>query len=346
MPDPATGDFVVLGGLQAGRPVPDQWRLDDPSVPFWRRIRTAAVPRRLDAATAFDAATGQVVMFGGGAEGTGATNETWVYQDGTWQRVTPAASPPAMFSASLAYDPASRQLILFGGLNSSFTYFDQTWAWTGDTWRKLSPATSPPARSGAMMAYDPERGRLILYGGIAFGIGPADATTTWQWTGSTWQVLPSLLNPGPRASAGLAYDPVKHELVLFGGGIPDHGATDATWTLGNYGWLPAFPADKPRPETPVSMTTDGADQAIMVFDGVDSATSSRLVFAGDTWLYNGQNWRLVPQLYSPSPRGGALLAPLGGDRVLLAGGFTESQQLTDTWIYGRAAPATPVQLGG
>src|SRR5215467_2069219 len=66
----------------------------------------ASPPARLDAAMAYDAATGTVVLFGGLIHGT-VLRDTWTWNGTTWTKQAPAASPPARYLASMAYDAAT-----------------------------------------------------------------------------------------------------------------------------------------------------------------------------------------------------------------------------------------------
>jgi hypothetical protein len=343
--DPATGQLLVIGGHAAGAtPLADQWRLADPAVAFWRQLHLPGNPGgRFVPAAAADPETGQVVMFGGAVEGRGPTDDTWIYQDGNWKQAKPATAPPPLAWAVMAFDTMTKQLILFGGLRSlqPFQASAETWLWSGATWRKLTPAQSPPALVQAAMANDPARG-LLLYGGLADPLDPATIATTWRWTGSTWAVQPSVLNPGFSLGPGMAYDPITKQVVFFGGALASIGAGDATWTFGSLGWLPAFPADKPVRQLTPSMATDAADGGVLLFGGsYPSEQSGDPVYTDATWLWTGQNWRRLTLLYSPSPRSGAVLAPLGDGSILLYGGSGPPilSQLTDTWIYGRVGPS-------
>jgi hypothetical protein len=93
------------------------------------------------------------------------------------------------------------------------------------------------------------------------------------------------------------------------------------------------------------MATDHADQHVIVFGGFSDATNGPQL-SDETWLWTGQDWRLLPQLFSPSQRDGAVLEPLSGDRVILYGGYSAAGFSTETWIYGRAAPPPPPQYSG
>jgi hypothetical protein len=57
---------------------------------------------------AYDAATGTVVLFGGG--GNHDLGDTWTWDGTTWTQQAPATHPAARLSASMAYDAATREL--------------------------------------------------------------------------------------------------------------------------------------------------------------------------------------------------------------------------------------------
>jgi hypothetical protein len=109
---------------------------------------------RWGAAMAYDAAHGQMVLFGG-ANQYGTFSDTWTWDGTSWTLQGPSNSPPAREWSAMAYDAAAGELILFGGTGPSAPspgYFDDTWAWDGTTWSQLTLATNPPARLGASMA--------------------------------------------------------------------------------------------------------------------------------------------------------------------------------------------------
>src|SRR6266566_4782793 len=133
------------------------------SILNWTKQHPAASPlARWDAPMAYDAAAGNVVLFGGsGAHGH--FRDTWVWNGTTWAKRAPATSPPALAGAAMAYDAATRNVVLFGGLGG--VTVNGTWTWDGATWAKQAPATSPPALLGASMAYDAATGNVVLFGG-------------------------------------------------------------------------------------------------------------------------------------------------------------------------------------
>jgi hypothetical protein len=80
-------------------------------------------PARIYHAMAYDAAHGQVVLFGGVVPNgpnppTTIFNDTWVWDGSNWTNVTPANSsnsPSARLLAGMAYDAARGKVVLFGG---------------------------------------------------------------------------------------------------------------------------------------------------------------------------------------------------------------------------------------
>src|ERR1035441_7174969 len=74
----------------------------------WTHVATTAQPlARNGAVMAADGATGQLVLFGGGADNqNGVLNDTWTWSGTNWVALSPATSPPARGSAAMAYDPA------------------------------------------------------------------------------------------------------------------------------------------------------------------------------------------------------------------------------------------------
>src|SRR6187551_468554 len=78
---------------------------------------------------AYDAAHGQVVMFGGVING-GWLNDTWTWNGTHWTPHTAAHRPFARMQMGMAYDAAHGQVVLFGGVGPGFLG-DDTWTWDG-----------------------------------------------------------------------------------------------------------------------------------------------------------------------------------------------------------------------
>jgi hypothetical protein len=128
--DAATGTAVLFGGYRSRLPrsLDDTWTWDGTT---WTKQHPATSPPRLRlAATAYDAATGTVVLFSGLALAPihGPSNDTWTWDGTTWTEQHPATSPAPRFDAAMAYDAATRTAVLFGG-NGIHAILDDTWTW-------------------------------------------------------------------------------------------------------------------------------------------------------------------------------------------------------------------------
>ena len=80
--------------------------------PNWTQKSPASPSSRSLHAMAYDAARGQVVLFGG--YGGGFRNDTWVWDGTTWAQKSPATSPSSRYGHAMAYDAARGQVVLFG----------------------------------------------------------------------------------------------------------------------------------------------------------------------------------------------------------------------------------------
>ena len=233
--DPVARTLVLFGGV--GGPS-ENWHSSQTWLWNGRTWTKATPPRspppRVEAVMAFDAASGQMILFGGQTPSGRVLGDTWTWTGSTWRRLHPAHAPPASGGQLMAYDPADRSLVLFGGYSlrpKPFRTDSATWVWNGRDWVRKSPLTSPPGRSLAAMAWDGSSHRLVLFGGGNVFSGNSMFSDTWAFTGSDWVELQPSRSPSPRFSPALVYDPEQHELVLFGGYVVPSGNDFAdTWT--------------------------------------------------------------------------------------------------------------------
>ncbi len=184
----------------------------------WQTLTPAHQPSPRGApAAAYDAKTGQLIVFGGGAAPvTGPSADTWTWTGTDWQLLSPATSPPGRMQAVMAYDDATGQLVLYGG-NTGFGFLNDTWVWTGTSWKQRSPAHSPGAIINAAMTYDPALHALVLFGGQTHsGILPAPGPApVWKWTGSDWVQLTAATGPADVVWPSMAYDPDHDQLLVL-----------------------------------------------------------------------------------------------------------------------------------
>ena len=112
-----TGTLVLFGGISMT--TMDRYATDNDTWTFdgstWTLEEPASVPTaRFGASMAYDASTGNVLLFGG-FEVT-PSSDTWIWNGTTWAELAPASSPPPRFDASMAYDTSNGTIVLFGGL--------------------------------------------------------------------------------------------------------------------------------------------------------------------------------------------------------------------------------------
>lgn len=284
---------------------------------------------RSNAAWAYDASTGQFVLFGGNRT-TGSYNEfpqplgdTWVWTGAAW---TPAgsSSPSARFSASVTYDEAHRTVVLFGGATGTNVDAD-TWTWVGTRWLQMGPSQSPPPSNlfESPIAFDPATGVAVLVTGTSVAIGPTPVRT-WTWNGSDWSEVTTATQPagGPNPAA-MAYDPARRTIVYFSH-TPD--GQPETWTLDGASWT----------QSPTGSGTTSA-QFVMARD---DATSNVVLFGsnGDTWTWDGGRWTPANPAHSPGPRKGMAMAydPVHHVVVLFGGDSGQGAALqhhNDLWSW-------------
>ena len=177
------------------------------------------------------------------------------------------------------------------------------------------------------MAYDPTIGKVILFGGY----GPNGAkppkylqmSDTWAWSGSNWSKLPLATSPPGLQDASLAYDPVLHDLVLFGGYRSAGGPQEETWTFNGSKWSQVVPAASPPPRRGATMLYDTTSKSLVLAGG-QSPTGTIL---SDTWGFNGATWSELCSGCAPAAYDASAAAdPTTGELVLYAG-------VRGTWIW-------------
>lgn len=142
---------------------------------------------------------------------------------------------------------------------------------------------------------------------------------------------------GGRQGASMAYDPVRQEVVLFGGYL-NGAALNDTWVWKGTNWTRKFPATSPLDRWGHKMVWDTARQELMMFGGTRN-TTGRL---NDTWTWNGTNWTDKTPATSPSPRDYFCMAYDGARQRTVV--FSGNAGGDETWLWDGAAwtQATPL----
>ena len=120
----AAASLAALG--VAGMPLPIALATSQPVLSWTKQSPTARPSARDYASIAYDAATGNVVLFGG--HGSGVLGDTWVWDGSTWTRQHPATRPTPRSEAAMAFDAATGNVVLFSGYAVHNVPRD-TWVW-------------------------------------------------------------------------------------------------------------------------------------------------------------------------------------------------------------------------
>jgi hypothetical protein len=125
----AAARTIVLFGGDGGRglgdhPLNDTWTWNGTT---WTEQHPAVSPAaRYGGTMAYDAATRNVVLFGG--ENSNLLADTWTWNGVTWTEQHPAVSPAPRFAEAMAYDATAHTGVIFGGVYIH-GFLNETWTW-------------------------------------------------------------------------------------------------------------------------------------------------------------------------------------------------------------------------
>jgi hypothetical protein len=219
---------------------------------------------------------------------------------------------------------------------------NEVYEWDGTNWSNPNPVVKPMPRTGHAMAFDRSRGVTVLYGGVylpglsgSIQVGLQDV---WDWNGVAWTQRGGAPF-GARVDALMAFDPVRQDVLLFGGSNPVPGTVtfNDSWSWNGITWSQRSPATQPTIRQDAAMATDLARARVVLLGGNADPYA---------WEWNGSDWnrRIIT---SPSPRRSHCMTwDPGMRRVVVFGGQdTSFNYLGDTWVYRTAWPADVVPFG-
>lgn len=171
--DQTSGKVILFGGTDMSVSFDETWSYD-PAENRWTELQPEGeVPAgRSDAGMAYDATSGNIIMFGGVDSDFDCLGDTWSYDPtaNVWTEIVTGGAPMARSGLALAYDRRSEQLIMFGGIDSQLTCYNDTWTLdpAAGTWTELDPLGDvPSARCRVSMVYVPGIDKLVVFGGAA-----------------------------------------------------------------------------------------------------------------------------------------------------------------------------------
>ena len=330
--DPVRDRMVLFGGSSTA-PQNDVFALSLSGAPAWSQLLIVGTPppARSYGGALYDPVRDRLVLFGGiGASGT--LSDTWELAFGlsTWGPVAAAGTPP-QGSAPIAFDPPRDRLLTYTASSLWALNFAGT-----PTWQAVSAVPGPGDRYYHSFTRDPVRDRVILFGGHY----PA-SSDLWQCTLSTpaWTMLDEG-KPQLSTSTSCVWsvrDSRRDRMIL----MLREGSISRIKTLAfdTYLWGAITPTGTPPSDrTGASAIYDPAGDQIVFFGGTTSTGRT-----DETWalqLAGTPQWvQLFPSGTRPAARTGhaAILDTLG-DRMIVAGGTSNSGSMKDVWSLSLSGP--------
>ena len=154
------------------------------------------------------------------------------------------------------------------------------------SWTNLTGPAAPPPLDFASLSYDQADHYMVAFGGQSASAYPTNYT--WIFANGTWSNITGSAGQAPvaRIAMALAYDPVDHYVLAYGGGdfsascgTTRSTACNSTWAFYGGKWhvLPSVGLS-PTVSMQFSMAFDGADSYVMGTDG------------WSTWKFVGGLW--------------------------------------------------------
>lgn len=367
--DSARGRVVLFGGAliqnNAVTYYDDLWGWNGVN---WTRLTSGGLPARSDHAMAFDPVRNRLVMRGGWNANSSLLTDTWKFDGTRWQQVLGTPQPALLRGAAAWFDVATRRTLLFGHFTVPRTPVvrQELWALDGTGWSYVGP--SGPLAEFVTLAHDPIRARTVQFAqgqtlefdgstwtSVLAAQSPgatytkANAVTydskravtvlvrggspveTWEYDGITWTQLSPTIRPPQMTDPGLAYDPIRREVVLLGARYS--GGLGSTWTWNGSSWTAKAPATAPFGRIHARLVWHPGRGTVVLFGGGDPAFTNTAMT--DLWEWNGTTWI---QLANSAPLGARsehqMVYDTDREVMVVYGGRRLSNWLTDTWEWG------------
>lgn len=262
-------------------------------------------------------------------------NSVYSWDGKKWRKI-PATGPETKSLSAAALDTKNNTVVVFGGVgNKGYqSLLGDTWQFDGGQWQQVN-TNDIGTRDHHRFVYASGMDAFLLYGGE--NEKREKDSSTWILKNSEWKEL-KIAGPGGRVHFGMADDPLRNKVVLYGG-YNDQGLQQDTWEFDGTKWR-LVTTDGPGPRGRFSMAYDNSRKMIILYGGdvwkkkVDTSVSANgeiWDIRGDTWGWNGSQWKKIP-VKGPE----RMMAALGYDMsrqklVLFGGGDAFEKDYADTW---------------
>lgn len=275
---------ILFGGRVPGTLefLADTWAYDGNS---WEQLLPDSAPSaRLGHAMVYDAASDEVLLFGGFTSGYLA--DTWAFSDGQWsQKLT--FGPSAREGRTLAYHTRLETVFLHGGrgpTTGGVNWLRDTWQWSGSAW---TPVAGPFPVGVGEVIYDSALDRLVVTGGTT-------DTMTSVWDGNWSNIANNESLPG---LAGTVYDVGRRVVVRVGGFTTSFGYLSDVWELNGEKWTLRDDIGAPSLRADAHLSYDTRRQRAVFFGGRGLDT----VPLKDTWEWVANTWERIAMKRTPLP---------------------------------------------
>jgi hypothetical protein len=193
-------------------------------------------------------------------------------------------------------------------------------------WKLILPAHSPGPRTMAAIAYDTRRNRAVLFGGVAAwkSTDTVYDSSTWEWDGSDWHKIETIIAPPVRYQHDMAYDETRGTVIMYGG-RNQHGTLTDLWEWDGERWIEMCPVCNPAKRYLHKMFYDTVREKTVVYGGIGEKGYA------EAWMWDGQSWDFFP-FSTNAP--GFYNSPLVYDQQRQrAVGFVKDPGWGGTWIW-------------
>ncbi len=289
--EPRSRAMMVFGGYDGTR-VKNDARVYRVASNSWSELPSMPRPRSGHAA-AWDDSDGQALVVGGQIE-TQLLGYVWSFHalEGRWIDLFPSGGMPLRPTYTVVWDSADSEALIFGGGITESGPRTDLWAYQPgpNATVELRPAGGPPARSRHSAIWDSNDSQMLIFGGTDLMSGAA-LSDLWAYRPATnaWIDLTAPGGPSPRASHSAVWDPVRAQMIVFGGTGDDGEPLDDLWGYrpSAGGWFRIDAANGPSARAGHvavwDREFDDEFSQMLVYGGEDERG-----FENDLWAYRPQ----------------------------------------------------------
>jgi hypothetical protein len=269
--------------------------------------------------------------------------------DNEWVNLTPSigTSPRAVRYATTTFDTKRNLLVYYGGYYvnpdapPNNLVNNETWEfnYTDKRWYNITNNYGPSVEKAEMrLVYMGDADMVMMFGGIDNGDPANYYADTWVLNRSDnrWYNITNTTDtpvPSKRYTYAMSYNSDDNITLLFGGATPTMQSDTWTYNYSSNNWTQLAPSETPTKRYDHMIVYDKEDNVSIMFGGRDNDEGVTLA---STWVFNWSDWEWYNMTPStqPSPRRlHGMSFDTENNVTVLFGGFDETNELGDTWVY-------------